>query len=183
MYCQILFFKLENNSVLRTFCKQGHKPVLGNTGLSTVGSLARQAAGGPGAGHAAEVWSVRVGWSALRPLSPMWPTPCSQGKVENVHECPRQSLDRRHDEDEPGTAEGLGQALGTLPSGHTLAHTPAAWLGCPSRLTQSYHAGITFLLPPSETLPFFSVGSLIFCVSCFTVPWFSLSILMEYFLQ
>ena len=42
-------------------CKQGHKSVLGNTGLSTVGSLARQAACGPGAGHAAEASSVSVG--------------------------------------------------------------------------------------------------------------------------
>ena len=41
----------------------------------------------------------------------MWLTSCSQGKVENVHECPWQTMKRRHDQDEPSTDEDLGHVF------------------------------------------------------------------------
>lgn len=39
-----------------------------------------------------QVWSVRVGCSVLLLLTPTWPTSHSQGKAENFHECPWQSM-------------------------------------------------------------------------------------------
>lgn len=163
-------------------CKQGHKPVLGQH------RAFHSWEPGKTSSVRARCWTCRrsllceSGLICTSASESKVAYPLLSGKSFNVHECPWQSLERRHDQDEPGTAEGLGQVLSAFCPQYThwLTLQPRGSAACHVWCRATMLASLFFLLQVKPCHFFllgllFSVSHVSFFLDLFFQFWWSIS--------